>query len=169
MTQVVNEPTRVTRESQTLIDIICSSQPQNITSVKVAKSALSDHDMTAFVRKLNSLKFKPRTIKCRNYSKYCATSFNEDLSFVSWDNLSECQDRPISVLQVASKIFERAVQIQLHLDKSSQLSPFQCGFRKNNSTQDAVTYILRIVLGKALTKVVLQQRCLLTFKKRSTV
>ena len=54
MTQVVNEPTGVTRESQTLIEIICSSQPQNITSVmiKVVKSALSDHDMTAFVRKV---------------------------------------------------------------------------------------------------------------------
>ena len=50
--------------------------------------------------------------------------------------------RPISVLPVVSKILERAVQIQLlqHLDKSSQLSPFQCGFRKNHSTQDAVTY-----------------------------
>ena len=49
---------------------------------------------------------------------------------------------PISVLPVASKILERAVQIQLlqHLDKSSQLSPFQCGFRKNHSTQDAITY-----------------------------
>ena len=49
--------------------------------------------------------------------------------------------RPISVLPVASKILERAVQIQLlqHLDKSSQLSPFQCGFRKNHSSQDAVT------------------------------
>ena len=58
----------------------------------MVKSALSDHDMTAFVRKLNSLKFKPRTIKCRNYSKYCPTRFNEDLSSVSWDNLSECQD-----------------------------------------------------------------------------
>ena len=50
--------------------------------------------------------------------------------------------RPIFVLPVASKILERAVQIQLpqHLDKSSQLSPFQYGFRKNHSTQDAVTY-----------------------------
>ena len=84
MTQVVNEPTRVTRESQTLIDIICTCQPQNITLVKVVKSALSDHD----IRKLNSLKFKPRTIKCRNYSKYCPTRFNEELSSVSWDNLS---------------------------------------------------------------------------------
>ena len=50
--------------------------------------------------------------------------------------------RPISVFPVAPKILERAVQIQLpqHLDKSSQLSPFQYGFRKNHSTQDAVTY-----------------------------
>ena len=50
--------------------------------------------------------------------------------------------RPISVLPVVSKILERAVQIQLlqHLDKSSQLSPVQCGLRKNHSTQDAVTY-----------------------------
>ena len=82
MTQVVNAPTRVTRESQTLIDIICTSQPQNITLVKVVKSALSDHDMTAFIRKLNSLKFKPRTIKCKNYSKYCPTRFTEYLSSV---------------------------------------------------------------------------------------
>ena len=59
MTQVVNEPTRVTRESLTLIEIVCTSQSQNITSVKVVKSALSDHDITAFVRKLNSLQFKP--------------------------------------------------------------------------------------------------------------
>ena len=60
------------------------------------------------------------------------------------DGDKKCMDnyRPISVLPVASKILERAVQIQLlqHLDKSSQLSPFQCGFRKNHSTQDAVTY-----------------------------
>ena len=43
--------------------------------------------------------------------------------------------RPIFVLPVASKILERAVQIQLlqHLDKSSQLSPFHCCFPKSHS------------------------------------
>ena len=61
------------------------------------------------------------------------------------DGDKKCMDnyRPIAVLLVASKILERAVQVQLlqHLDKSNQLSPFQCGFRKNHSTQDAVTYL----------------------------
>lgn len=92
MTQIVNEPTRATRESQTLLDIVCTSQPQNITSVKVVNSALSDHDITAFVRKLNSPKFKPQTVQCRNYSKNCAARFNDELSSVSWDNVGECQD-----------------------------------------------------------------------------
>ena len=60
------------------------------------------------------------------------------------DGDKKCMDnyRSIPVLPVTSKILESAVQIQLlqHLDKSSQLSPFQCGFRKNHSTQDAVTH-----------------------------
>lgn len=60
------------------------------------------------------------------------------------DGDKTCMDnyRSISILSVASKILGRAVQIQLlhRLDKSDQLSPFQYGFRKNHSTQDAVTY-----------------------------
>ena len=77
--------------------------------------------------------------------------------------------RPISVLPVASKILERAVQIQLlqHLDKSSQLSPFQCSFRKIILPRTRL-HTSRIVVGKTLTKVVLQQRCLSTFEKPLT-
>ena len=82
-TQFVNEPTRVTRESQTLIDIVHTFRPQNITSVKVVQSALGGRDMSVFIRKLNSLKFKLRMIKCRNYSKYCAARFKDELSSVS--------------------------------------------------------------------------------------
>ena len=52
--------------------------------------------------------------------------------------------RRISVLPVASKILERAVQIQLihHLDKSNQLQYLLSSavFEKNHSTLDAVTY-----------------------------
>lgn len=52
--------------------------------------------------------------------------------------------RPISVLPMASKILERAVQIQLlhHLDKSNQLQYLPSGevFEKNHSTLDAATY-----------------------------
>ena len=47
--------------------------------------------------------------------------------------------RPISILPVASKILERAVHTQLYkyLTACHYLSPYQCGFRKNHSTETA--------------------------------
>ena len=50
--------------------------------------------------------------------------------------------RPISILPVLSKIIEKAVcvQLQAYLQENCLLSPFQSGFRKNHSTQAAVTY-----------------------------
>ena len=47
--------------------------------------------------------------------------------------------RPISVLPVVSKVLERVVHHQLHsfLKEHKLLSPFQCGFRRNHSTEFA--------------------------------
>ena len=46
---------------------------------------------------------------------------------------------PISVLPVVSKVLERVVHHQLHsfLSEHKLLSPFQCGFRRNHSTEFA--------------------------------
>ena len=50
--------------------------------------------------------------------------------------------RPISVLQVLPKVFERVVHNQLydHLVNHNTLSLYQFGFRKNHSTAQAVIY-----------------------------
>ena len=49
--------------------------------------------------------------------------------------------RPISVLPVLSKMFERVVHQQLHayLEQNNLLSKRQFGFRNRSSTQHAVT------------------------------
>ena len=41
--QLISSPTRITKESKTLIDVICSNEKQNISSVKVIPAGLSDH------------------------------------------------------------------------------------------------------------------------------
>ena len=50
--------------------------------------------------------------------------------------------RPISILPVISKIAEKAVKVQLqqYLNQHDLLNSFQSGFRRNHSTQTAVTY-----------------------------
>ena len=63
--------------------------------------------------------------------------------------------RPISVLPAASKLLERAVNTQLctFLTEHSLLSPYQCGFRKNHSTEAmaiALTDYIRLGIDQGL-------------------
>jgi hypothetical protein len=51
--QKVDEPTRVTRNSQTLTDHFYSNRPDYITSAGVAKITISDHYLVYGVRRLN--------------------------------------------------------------------------------------------------------------------
>ena len=52
--------------------------------------------------------------------------------------------RPISVLPVLSKILEHAVHTQLmdYLEKHNLITPYQFGYRKNQSTNDAATILV---------------------------
>ena len=68
--QLITSPTRITRESKTLIDVICSNEPHNISTVKVIPAGLSNQRLIECARKLNNVKFKPRIITCRNFAKY---------------------------------------------------------------------------------------------------
>ena len=51
--------------------------------------------------------------------------------------------RPISLLPLVSKIFEKVVhnQTQMYLDKNNILYKFQSGFRQNHSTDTALSYL----------------------------
>ena len=63
--------------------------------------------------------------------------------FKSGNRSSMDNYRPISVLPVLSKVFERVVYNQLYkyLEKNSLLSENQFAFRRNRSTQHPVTYL----------------------------
>ena len=54
--------------------------------------------------------------------------------------------RPISILPVLSKIFERALYNRLtnFLSQHAIISPSQFGFRKGKSTKDAIIYLTEL-------------------------
>ena len=55
--KILKSPTRITRTSATLIDVILTNNQQNISHVETIPSALSDHDLTACIRKMNNIKY----------------------------------------------------------------------------------------------------------------
>ena len=81
-TQLITKPTRTTKDSQTLIDIIAANSVGNISHVDVITKSLSDHDMVVFVRKMSYKQFLPKSIRCRDYKTYNSKSINRDFSIV---------------------------------------------------------------------------------------
>ena len=99
--QLVKEPTRITDESKTLIDVVCSNAPQRISDIKIIPSTLSDHDLIGCVRKMHHIKYEPKIIKCRNYTNYNPDAFCDDIRNHDFTNLyqSSCPNTTWSLLK----------------------------------------------------------------------
>ncbi len=61
-------------------------------SVNTASLSPSDHEMVVAVRKINSCKLPPRTVECRDCSRYNSTAFCDDLAACNWDSVFETDD-----------------------------------------------------------------------------
>ena len=90
--QLIKTATRITDQSKTLIDVIFSNKPENIVKATVIPAELSDHDMIGCSRKINNTKYKPRSIKCRNYKNYNPELAMQELRNSKWKDFYECDD-----------------------------------------------------------------------------
>ena len=85
--QILKTPTRVTPTTATLIEVIQTNNPQNISYHAVIPYGLSDHDLTACVRKMNNIKYEPITIRCRDLKNYDEREINKDLLDAHWESI----------------------------------------------------------------------------------
>ena len=102
--QIINEPTRVTDTTSSLIDLVFTNCPVNITQTHVIISSLSDHNMIGAVRKINNFKHPSRTIKCRNYAKYDHRKFRNDVSEIDWSPVYNSNDVNVAVTHFNSAL-----------------------------------------------------------------
>jgi exonuclease III len=83
--QLVDEPTRVTENSATLIDLILTDRPENILRSGVNHLGISDLSLIFAVRKFKLQKFSPTTKEVRNFKHFSVDDFRSDLLQVPWD------------------------------------------------------------------------------------
>ena len=79
--QLIKTATR----AATLIDVIYTNKEYNISHSTVITAGFSDHDLIACVRKMNNIKYKPETIRCRNFKNYNVNQINNELLNKGWD------------------------------------------------------------------------------------
>ena len=90
--QIIQNATRITKSSASLIDIVLSSNPERIINSKVISAHLSDHDMVGITRKINASKFKARIITTRCFARYDRSAYRNDVKNSQWDNVYEQSD-----------------------------------------------------------------------------
>ena len=89
LTQIINDPTRITESSRSLLDVCITSTPEKIISSDVIHLGISDHNLIYAIRKLNCIP-KTRTqtsVEYRNFKNFNAESFLNDLYILPWTEI----------------------------------------------------------------------------------
>ena len=87
--QKINEPTRVTKDTRTLIDHFYSNRTDLITLAGILKITISDHYLIYGVRKFPNLKGNCKMIEYRDFKYFDVETFEKVLQFLNSLNL-EC-------------------------------------------------------------------------------
>ena len=84
--QVIDKPTRITKDTKTLIDIVITTDQTKIADTIVFPCCISDHELIGVVRKLHIQKFVPQKSFTQDYSKYTKDQFKDDIRNLDWQS-----------------------------------------------------------------------------------
>lgn len=84
LSQLVSRPTRVTKTTESLIDVIITSNPQQVIETDVMPSSISDHDLPYGVLRIKKERCKFTYMTGRSFKRYAADRFDKDMSEVPW-------------------------------------------------------------------------------------
>ena len=86
-TQLITTPTRVTKTSSTIVDVVIVSNPNLVKTSGVMNLSISDHFLVYSVLNLKITKSDLPKITTRSYKKYSIEQFSEDISRIPWDTI----------------------------------------------------------------------------------
>ena len=85
LTQLIDEPTRVTKKTSSLLDWVLASHPDRIVKSGIMSDCFSDHSIVYCVWKIKLAKSPPKLIKIRQHRKMNTDLFCSDLININWD------------------------------------------------------------------------------------
>ena len=91
LTQLINEPTRTTATSQTIIDHIITNKPDCVLDFGVIPCGISDHDIIFLIKNMRvpKLKAPSKVLDIRNYKRFDLKAFQNDIKNIPFDYMKE--------------------------------------------------------------------------------
>ena len=102
---MIDQPTRITKETETLIDITLTNNPSSISSVIVHSLSIADHKLIGCIRKMYNIKYESKTVRSRDYKNYVPENLITDVQQIDWEILYQCTD-----VNVAANIFTASLK-----------------------------------------------------------
>ena len=85
LSQLIDEPTRITMSTSLLIDHIVTNTPEKISDSRVIHTGLSDHSLVFAIRKISVIKKQEHTVEIRNMKNFNEEKFIAELSKQKWE------------------------------------------------------------------------------------
>jgi hypothetical protein len=85
--QLINEPTRITLSSRTLIDLCLINTPSHVVDAGVVYLSISDHSLIYAIRKARYIQGVPKTVHIRSMKQFNREHYLRDLEQKNWHNV----------------------------------------------------------------------------------
>ena len=103
---MIDEATRITSSTSTLIDHFITNRPEKISDSGVIHTGISDHSMILAIRKINfSVKRHVHIVEIRNMKKFNDLKFLKDMQNQRWDHIYYFPDNPNTMWEMSEKVF----------------------------------------------------------------
>ena len=92
LSQIIDQPTRITATSKTLIDVFITNNLSRVVTKGVVDWGASDHRLVYFVRKLAvPSKNGHKYVSSRSFKIFHPDSFSQDLEAVPWESINSLE------------------------------------------------------------------------------
>ena len=129
MKQLINEPTRITEYSKTLIDLIFTNREHMIVQSDVIHTTLSDHSLVYCMMKGGIPKIPPKKFECQSFKNYNKSEFIKDLNQVPWSVVNGVENVDVAVFlweKLFSEIANEHAPLKIQQAKESKKYEIVC-------------------------------------------
>ena len=125
--QVITKPTRISKNSRSLIDLIVVNNPRMVKHSDVVDlPGLSDHSLIYITYSIKRPKFKPKKVIRRDFRKFSSADFNKDIENINWLGLNAIQcDNLLNVSSTSKMNSQISVFENYFLDVVNKHAPFR--------------------------------------------